>query len=231
MDEKMKNIGLLTEYENILLKKKKDFSPAYMRASARPETAAVVFRFAFEELLQWTPEMIRDYTTPKLIQALHLKKALNRVVFPPELNKRDDLFYIACMLYPDIICYSKKILTLRVYEKVLNGILAKFPKGFFSESEGCLNANICLQYAINQELRFHSISELYSFFSNKEKVIPFLKKAKLYAACVENYEYPIDMLHDSLPESVQDELLYYLGRFTTDFKYTKERVRKNESNN
>ena len=95
MDEKMKNIGLLTEYENILLKKKKDFSPAYMRASARPETAAVVFRFAFEELLQWTPEMIRDYTTPELIQALHLKKALNRVVFPPELNKRDDLFYIA----------------------------------------------------------------------------------------------------------------------------------------
>ena len=36
MDEKMKNIGLLTEYENILLKKKKDFSPAYMRAAARP---------------------------------------------------------------------------------------------------------------------------------------------------------------------------------------------------
>lgn len=219
----MENIGMLIEYEDVLLKKRRDFSPAYMGARTLQKDAAVILKFAFEDLLGWTPEMVRDYITPKLIHALHLKKPISKIKFPPELSKKDDLFYLAWMMYPETVNCSKRALTLRVYQKVQNGTLQKFPKNFFADAEGNLNMSICLQYAINQNLFVGSVQELYLFFSDKKKAYGFLKKAKLLAPCLENHEYPIDMLHASLPDAERNELYYHYGRFLTDMHHQMEK--------
>lgn len=124
-ESRLENIGLLMEYEEILLKKRKDFTSSYMGKATLQKSACSVFRFAFEDILGWTPEMVRDYTTPELMNILHLRKPLNRIEFPPELDKRTDLFYLAWMMYPDTIHINQKQLVLRVYEKVRQGIVMK----------------------------------------------------------------------------------------------------------
>ena len=220
-DSNVKNIGLLIEYEEILLHKRKDFSSAYMGKGTLAKSACSVFRFAFEDILGWSPQMVRDYISPELMELLHLQKPLNRISFPPELDKKNDLFYLAWMMYPETINIKKRELVLRVYEKVRNKIISKFPKGFFSEAEGELNACICLQYVINQELKFNSIQELYEMFADTETISIFLRKNKLYAPCCEFYETPLDMLHNALPESEKNELFYQFSRFREELKIAK----------
>ena len=106
-ESRLENIGLLMEYEEILLKKRKDFTSSYMGKATLQKSACSVFRFAFEDILGWTPEMVRDYTTPELMNILHLRKPLNRIEFPPELDKRTDLFYLACIpMITEIIEYT-----------------------------------------------------------------------------------------------------------------------------
>ena len=59
----MQNMGLLMEYEDILLKKRKDFSATYIGQNASQKDIKELFQYVFENLLEWTPEMARDYLT------------------------------------------------------------------------------------------------------------------------------------------------------------------------
>lgn len=66
----MQNMGLLMEYEDILLKKRKDFSATYIGQNASQKDIKELFQYVFENLLEWTPEMARDYLTMDTIQKL-----------------------------------------------------------------------------------------------------------------------------------------------------------------
>lgn len=219
----LNDIGLLTEYESILLGNRKDFTTTYLSQPFAQHTCLTLFRYVFEDLLEWTPEMIQYHLTMDIIKKLHLEKPFKKLYYPPELDKEHDLFYLVCLLYPDKFKYSKREIIIRVYEKVLNGTLKKFPKNFFKGIDGAMNLGICMQYAINQNLHVSSIRELYMYFSNLSKINTFLRNVKLYTPCIENYEYPIDMLHDCLSELDKNELFYYYCRFLVDFRITKER--------
>lgn len=223
-ESRLENIGLLVEYENLLLKKRKGFTSTYMGKNTPAKNARSVFKFAFEDILDWTPQMVRNNLTPELINLLQLKKPLLRMEFPPELNKSIDLFYLAWIIYPESIHISKREMVLRCYENVRLKRIAKFPKNFFSEASGILNASICLQYVINQKIQFRNVRELYGIFAKKKKIVPILKENQLYIPCCEFYEYPIDYLHASLPEKDQDMLCYNFERFKLDYERTKGEI-------
>ena len=226
----MDNIGLIMEYEDILLGKRKDFSSEYMGKTTINKDIQAILKYVYEDLLHWTPQTIRDYNNPVLIEKLHLTRPVRKIDFPPELSPEDDLFYIAKFLYPDIIKCSKKNLTLRVYERVISGDLLKYPKKFFSDAEGELNLNICFQYAVSQHMHVKSIEELYDFFADKEKGIEFLKENRLHNPFLDYYEYPIDLLHASLPTS-QKNLLYYVnGRLKSEISVFKKGVNNADKN-
>lgn len=204
------------EYEDILLGKRKDFSSEYMGKRTAVRDVKAILKYVYEDLLHWSPQTIRDYNNPVLIQKLHLNRPVKKIDFPPELSPQDDLFYIAKFLYPDIIKCSKKNLTLRAYERVMSGNLVKFPKKFFSDAEGELNLCICFQYAVSQHIKVQSIEELYDYFSSREKGLEFLKTYRLYNPFLDYFEYPIDLLHASLP-TAQKNLLYYVnGRLKSE---------------
>lgn len=215
------------EYEDILLGKRKDFSTAYLGKENSEKEALDIIRYAFEKLLGWSPVMIRDYCTPELIQLLHLQRPVNKIEFPPELDRNQDLFYIAWLLYPHTIHHSKRDLTLRVYQKVLDGRLVKFPKNFFLTASGEINASICMRYAINQFLNVSGTKNLYMFFADISKAREFLKEVRLLVPCTDIYEYPIDMLHNCLSKSQQNDLFYRYGRFLTEMNLTKEKLYEN----
>lgn len=77
----MQNMGLLMEYEDILLKKRKDFSATYIGQNASQKDIKELFQYVFENLLEWTPEMARDYLTMDIIQKLHLMRPLMPSLF------------------------------------------------------------------------------------------------------------------------------------------------------
>ena len=127
----MQNMGLLMEYEDILLKKRKDFSATYIGQNASQKDIKELFQYVFENLLEWTPEMARDYLTMDTIQKLHLMRPLRKLEYPPEINIDQDLFSVAWMVYPEQIHISRHELVLNVYQKVLSDKLIKYPKKFF----------------------------------------------------------------------------------------------------
>ena len=92
----MQNMGLLMEYEDILLKKRKDFSATYIGQKCFTKRyLKSCFNMFFENLLEWTPEMARDYLTMDIIQKLHLMRPLRKLEYPPEINIDQDLFSVA----------------------------------------------------------------------------------------------------------------------------------------
>lgn len=210
------------EYEDILLKKRKDFSSTYIGQNAAQKDIKELFRYVFENLLNWTPEMARDYLTMDIIKKLHLMRPLKKLECPPEINIEQDLFCVAWMVYPDKIHISRHALVINVYQKVLQDKMLKYPKKFFLESDGEVNACICLLYAINQQLPYKNVRELYSFFGNRKKALRFLRSVRLYVPCNSIYEYPIDFLHAALPDDQKEELIYRYERFKMSLIEQKE---------
>ena len=204
----MQNMGLLMEYEDILLKKRKDFSATYIGQNASQKDIKELFQYVFENLLEWTPEMARDYLTMDIIQKLHLMRPLRKLEYPPEINIDQDLFSVAWMVYPEQIHISRHELVLNVYQKVLSDKLIKYPKKFFLEADGEVNACICLLYAINQE------------------ITRFLRNVRLNAPCHSIFEYPIDFLHAALPDNQKNELCYRYERFKMLLKEQKDIIKK-----
>ena len=130
------------------------------------------------------------------------------------------------MVYPEQIHISRHELVLNVYQKVLSDKLIKYPKKFFLEADGEVNACICLLYAINQEMPSHNIEDLYAFFCNRPKVTRFLRNVRLNAPCHSIFEYPIDFLHAALPDNQKNELCYRYERFKMLLKEQKDIIKK-----
>ena len=136
------NYALFVEYEGILLGNTQKFSQLSLTRLREKTTAKQILRFIFEELLEWTPEQVRDYLTPQIAEQLHLTRIVHQIDFPSECNPETDLFYLAAFVYPEQIRISKRKQVLFVYEKVLQGKLKKFPKNFFLSGDAEYNLEI-----------------------------------------------------------------------------------------
>lgn len=204
----------ITEYEGTLVGKRKSVSTFYFSygETGNMKLALQIMQYAFETYLKWTPQELRDYLTLDVLERLKLKSLLRYIVFPPELNAKEDLFYIAWLLYPETIHFSPKDLTLRVYSKLLEGKLQKYPKDFFTGSDGVTRSQICLRYMIEHYLNFTTVKDLYTFFS-KEECNKTLRRYKLLVICRDLYDTPVDYIHLSLAKEQRDEFWYHYYTF------------------
>lgn len=206
----------IAEYEDTLVGKRKAISTFYFSygENGNMKLALQIMKYAFETYLKWEPQVLRDYLTSEVLERIKLKSLLRYIVFPPELNAKEDLFYIAWLIYPETIHYGKKDLALRVYKKLLDKEIQKFPKEFFTGSDGVTRTQICLRYMIEQYLHITSVKELYEFFSTDE-CIKTLRKYKLLTICRDLYDTPVEYLHSSLSKEQKDIFWY---RYY-DFRY------------
>lgn len=195
----------IAEYEDTLVGKRKSVSTFYFSygESGNMKLALQIMQHAFETYLKWEPQVLRDYLTQEVLERLKLKGLLRYIVFPPELNAKEDLFYIAWLIYPQTVHYGKKDLTLRVYRKLLDKEIQKFPKEFFTGSEGVTRTQICLRYMVEHYLQITSVKELYAFFATEE-CIKTLRKYKLLTICRDLYDSPVEYLHSSISREQQD---------------------------
>ncbi len=216
------NREVIYEYENVLLGNKNTISSYHFNQSPdnNEKTAIEIVRYAVEHYLRWTPEYLCEALSWDIIRLLKLDSIIKYIRFPPEADEEKDLFIIAHKLYPHRIRVNLREKTLLVYKRVLDGTIYKFPKGFFGDNKGINRALICLQYALSQYTQFDDVGDMYAFFSTPRGT-KFLKQYKLYAPCIAMYKYPIDYIHDALPNNVdrtqnlaaKDEFWYMYYRF------------------
>jgi hypothetical protein len=200
---------IMYEYEQFLLGNRKRFSRYYFKKDAlnNENTALSILKYVFETYLRWTPIEVRDCLNEKIIKQYKLETIIKYVNFPPELDKKKDLFYIAWKLYPNTANITSEDLVINVYSKILNKERNIFPKDFFVGIEGNERLKICLRYAIENYHPFNSIVEMYDFFfTNKSN--SFLKKYKLKKYITEVFDNPIKAVYEMLPEGQNNKLLF-----------------------
>lgn len=206
---------LIYSYEQILLGKKKIFSSNCFERNnegvkispINQRNALYIIRYAFEKILNWKPEDVYNLTTKQLLTDLHIIPLLDYIRFPVELDKNEDFFYLACLLYPNKFRCNKKMLCIYTYKKMIDGLIEKLPKNFFINNEGEFRSLLCLQYIINEYLNFDNIKDYYAFFAST-KANPFLREYRLMSACELHFENPLQYAHHSLPESQRNTFLY-----------------------
>lgn len=199
----------IAEYEDTLVGKRKSVSVYYFSygESGNMRLALQIMQYAFETYLKWEPLVLRDYLTFEVLDRLKLRFLLKYIVFPPELNSKEDLFYIAWLIYPKTIHYGAKELTLRVYQKLMDKEIQKFPKEFFTGRDGVTRSQICLRYVIEHQLNLSSIKALYEYFST-DACTKMLRKNKLLVVSRDLYDSQVDYLHSSLAEEQRDEFWF-----------------------
>lgn len=228
----MKNISILIDYERVLMGTGTRYviTKKNLEKEQVQENAIMLLKFVFENLLEWTPEMIQTYLNTNLIKWLHLEHAINSLHFPPELDKKKDLFYVASALYPEKIHYAKREFTLFAYQKYLDHELLKFPKNFFSEAEGMENLKICFLYIVEQRLFDLNSRERYLYFSDRKQAMAFLKNAFLLKPARTYFEDAIDLFHASLPSHEKDELFFKYAKFLRESTEIKEELQNDNPN-
>lgn len=206
---------LLYEYEMILIGKKKTFSSYFFNSTPQKneKKALYVIKFAIDTYLGWTPEETVKMLTYEILELLKLESLTRYILFPPEMDARDDMYIITGKLYPNLVKIDSKEITLKVYKRVLEKDLYKFPKEYLSgDQKGKNRAIICFQYMLTQFTNFDSVKDMYAFFASSSGP-KLLKKYRLNVACVSTYEYPIDFLHTALPPETKSEFWYRYYKF------------------
>ncbi|WFR59051.1 hypothetical protein QA584_08195 [Anaerocolumna sp. AGMB13025] len=219
----MNSQNIIKDYENLLTNEEgANLSTSYFcyNNSNNHKLALELFRYAIETVLNWSPMEVVNCLDIKIIEKLNLYVPYKYLIFPEELNKRKDCFYVAHLLYPEIIPYNMREYVIISYKKVLSQETGKFSKSFFAGSEGELRACLCLQYLLKEYFTFSSIEEIYYYFSTA-KAITSLRQYRLAGVCSELFESPLEFLHTALPNKQKNELYYQFYHFEAVLKEKK----------
>lgn len=211
-------LGLLNEYDEILLDKKKKYSGMFFdfSDSVNERMALSVFKYAIETYLKWTPLQAADFLTKDVLKQMKLYSLLVYIKFPAELNPRKDYWYIIHKIYPKAIPIDTRNLITNMYSKIISGEIYKFPRDYFFDDIGSVKACVCLQYMLERYIVFNSIEDMYVSFAD-DKINTVLTKYKLDIVCQLFFSSPLEFLHAALPDAQKDEFLYQYLRFNKDF--------------
>lgn len=203
--------NLIYEYQNVLLgKSKASRVPLAVWQNDERYNSDLAERFlreyVVEKMLGWSPyEMYKKFNR-SVIRQLHLSPILGKIILPTEAI-REDYFVYAHILYPDIIPFDFKSMTILMYNRILSGTVKRYPRGFFSDTYGKKRAKLCLRYVLFQKNAFSDSDNLYrQFIGDAGKKL--LESHKLTLAYEYQYEDPIDYLHDSLEPGERDDFIY-----------------------
>jgi len=198
---------IIFEYEDVLMGKRKNFEVAFTDSvEENRKTAGIIWRYAIEKLLRWTPEQALIYLTQDIVKSLKLNLTYCRIKYEYSTKKFFDFRFILQYAFPGIIKYDLEENARSEYERVAkigkwenDKETYKFHKNFFSGREGLKRAAVVLKYALSLDLAELSTYELYRFFGNKRKATLWLTKREIEINIKSLYKTPLEYLHYSLP--------------------------------
>jgi hypothetical protein len=206
------------EYERVLLGKRKNYASEIFSGSSaagKEEIALHFFRCVMEKYFGWTPEEAYHRLNKEIMEKMKLMPLVRFIRFPPEFDPMNDCFYIVAKAYPNKFTVDEIKQTRIVYDRILNGKISRFPKGFFEGRGGYMRALFCLQYAIKEFTAFKTPEEMYKYFAIHG--VEFLRTYKLWEAYKMNFgmDYPVTYLN---------ECMNTYSKYDYSFLYAKYRV-------
>ena len=161
--------GMLYDYEQSLLGKTNVVSPYFFRNNTEEENekkAIYLLRFAILYYLKWTPKFACEKLNWKVIELIKLDSVIKYIRYPINMDSEEDIFFVNVVLFPDAMAPNKEELIRMVYVKLLSRNLYKMPKGYFSDiGPGRERMEVCLRYAISQEIGTYTPQSLYKYFA------------------------------------------------------------------
>ncbi|MGN0241425.1 MAG: hypothetical protein ACI4CS_07040 [Candidatus Weimeria sp.] len=225
---------ILYEYESILMGKQKIFLLSFSEHTPDKKKAfQVVWRYALEKILKWTPEDALVNIDRNIMNKLKLDRTLKCVGI--NTNGRLDFREILSYVYPERISNSieeqtknevERVLKLGKWSYIKDPELGKFHKGFFSGEDGAKKAAVAINMVTEIYLSDLSPEDRYRFFADREKAEAFITEMKLAPVMKNFYEDPLDYYHYSLPIDRKDMMLYYEYRVHEAVKKAAEKIQK-----
>ena len=191
----------------------------------KEKAAKDIVHYAIAELLEWGPEEASEHLTADIVNELKLKKILRHIHFTIDIDPEKDIDYLACIAYPQYP-YNIRQQILRVYERVQNGEIDRFPKKIFEGTRGREKAAILLSEFISKNMIIESIEQLYEKFADSANMNTMLRKAKMFSAARKLYATPLDYLHNSLPDDMRDDFLYAVWQYASVSKIAVNEIKR-----
>ena len=211
-------MNVLEEYEQMLIGRTDQIPQAYFTNEiANERLSLMVFKYAIENLLGWSPEDASRFLSPYMVNRMKLGQFMKYIRFPEGLSE-ENTDYIVHLLYPKKVPFKFEKYAIEDYKKVLAGE-RKYPKDFMFGYRGLLRAYICLNYAMAENLAFEKLEDVYDYFATKG--IQFLKEYKLYPLYTSFFSNPVDYLHEALPDGEKTNLMHAFYAFK--YKYYTEK--------
>ena len=211
----------IMEYEKILLGHI-NYAPTHFFCNAdavNKEIAIAIFKYAICNVLGWNFEKMMQLFDKKIIKDMKLDLILPLIKLPEEFGGDIDPVFFASLIFPERISYNPDKLCLETYKRLLSGRKKGISKNFFRGDDGAKRAKICLSYVLRNLYTFSSIEDIYEMFSDG-RGRKLLSEVYMTNA-LENFESPVDLLHESLAESQQDDFLFHYYKFRYCYKKKK----------
>ena len=195
----------------------KKISLVYFRGTDQlnHERAVHILRYVFVEILHWRPEDVLNKASKKMITDLQLTIPYSKLIYPPEMSKKRDYYYMAKLLFPNEIHSFKPIdIIIHLYQQVLSKKV-NFPTDYFSGNarNGKYRASVCLRFMLSHEMKFRSVEEMYEFFADQKTAMKYLQEIKLKKPCELFFDSALDYMDYSIPREQSDSLLYFNLKF------------------
>lgn len=164
-------------------------------------------RYVLEDVLEWEPETAVKRFDDYMVDILKLDNIIRFIKFPPEV-RYGDTKYILSLLYPELINLNKQKLAEKIYEEILSGKEAQFPRDYFVGPEGYDRFCSCLSYLLSRYKVFYSAEEVYQFLcSNEGKA---LIKSKRLKAPADQFGISILDAARTILSDDEDATIYYI---------------------
>lgn len=215
--------ALCFEYDELRVKKIKRLSISLITScpeEIRERLAVDLIKYVSETYWKWSPLTLRDKLTRERIKEWGLHNVFVLIEFPIELDKNNDLFYIACLAYPNVAMLSEYDRYATIYKRILTGQLGRFPKNFFEGPEARSKVCACVKYAIENYHPFKNIEEAYKFFGTNE-CLRFLRDVKLTPIINGIFDCNVEIIHEILLPNERNNFLFLYYR-------TKQLAQKNK---
>lgn len=208
--------GITSPYPKYLFEEKNSIDGSHnINANAiNRDRVLALFRYVFEEILNWTPEDAANNLNADICAKLDLNKPLAQLA--PYFKAvgctiQSDHFYVAKLCYPDVLRnYSQRQAVLSTYQAVLRAKDVHFSTVFFSEGDVELKAAYCLMYALSQQVSFKNVWEMYKYFANDTTGTKFIQDWRLQTPLKKLFLNPLHYLHQTLTDEQRDPLYHSL---------------------
>ena len=174
------NYALFVEYEGILLGNTQKFSQLSLTRLREKTTAKQILRFIFEELLEWTPEQVRDYLTPQIAEKLHLTRIVHQIDFPSECNPETDLLSCFCVSRTD--SYFQTEAGFICLRKSITGKTQKISQKFFPIWRRRIQFGNLPCLCVKSLWKLSFSGRTIWFFRRQTQILPFCQRTQINRA-------------------------------------------------